>query len=107
MQLVKLITPKKINALYLKPTALGVILVAFFFVVFLNSAQAQDNSPYTRYGIGDIVPSTNVNGRGMGSISAGFNDFLAINFNNPASYASFQAFREAKSKKTGFRKDYS
>ena len=99
MQLVKLITPKKINTLYLKPTALGVILVAFFLLLFSAGSQAQDNSPYTRYGIGDLVPSTNINSRGMGGISAAYNDIFAINFNNPASYASFQAFKEAKSKK--------
>ncbi|MEI9807149.1 MAG: hypothetical protein WDO16_04240 [Bacteroidota bacterium] len=70
------------------------ILIAFFSPAF-----SQDNSPYTRYGLGDIVPSTNINARGMGGISAGYNDFLSINFNNPASYGSFQASRESKSKK--------
>jgi hypothetical protein len=98
---VKSITPKKINGLYLKPTALKVFLVAFFFVIFGAIAMAQDNSPYSRYGIGDLVPATNVAGRGMGGISAGFVDpyGLSINFNNPASYAFFQSFKEAKSKK--------
>src|SRR5688572_14498737 len=99
MQLVKLITPKKINTLYLKTTALGAILVAFFFTVSPVISIAQDNSPYSRYGIGDLVPSTNVNSRGMGSIAAGYNDIFSINFNNPASYGSFQGFREANSKK--------
>lgn len=101
MLLVKSTTPKKINTLYLKLPALSAILVVFFFVLFCGSAMAQDNSPYSRYGIGDLVPSTNVNSRGMGGVSAGFVDpyGLSINFNNPASYASFQAFKEAKSKK--------
>lgn len=99
MQLVKLITPKKINTLYLKQTALGAILVAFFFTVSPVISRAQDNSPYTRYGIGDLVPSTNINSRAMGGVAAGYNDYFAINFNNPASYGSFQAFREANSKK--------
>jgi hypothetical protein len=35
----------------------------------------------------------------MGGISAGYTDVLSINFNNPASYSSFQAVRELKSKK--------
>ncbi|HET9429765.1 MAG TPA: hypothetical protein VFO70_01255 [Chitinophagaceae bacterium] len=99
MQLVKSITPKRINALYLKPTALSSILVVFVFLSFSLNLRAQDNSPYTRYGIGDIVPSTNINSRGMGGISAGHLDFLSINFNNPASYSSFQALKEAKSNK--------
>src|SRR6185503_8798979 len=31
--------------------------------------------------------------------STGYNEFFSINFNNPASYGSFYAVREAKSKK--------
>ncbi|MET0391943.1 MAG: hypothetical protein ABW019_02330 [Chitinophagaceae bacterium] len=65
-------------------------------------ALSQDNSPYTRYGLGDLVPSTNINSRGMGGISAGYNDILSINFNNPASYASFQAVGEQTSKKMAY-----
>ena len=60
---------------------------------------AQDNSPYSRYGIGDIVPPTHIVSRGMGGLSAGYTDFLTINFNNPASYAYFQSVRELKTKK--------
>ena len=101
MLLVKSTTPKKINGLHLKPTALSSILVAFFFMFFCANTMAQDNSPYSRYGIGDLVPQTNMTSRGMGSISAGYVDpyGLSINFNNPASYSSFQAFKEPKSKK--------
>lgn len=66
------------------------------------SASSQDNSPYTRYGLGDLVPSTNINSRGMGGISAAYNDILSINFNNPASYGSFQAYREQTTKKMAY-----
>ena len=60
---------------------------------------AQDNSPYSRYAIGDIVPSTNIASRGMGKIAVAYSDFLSINFSNPASYSAFQTLKEAKSKK--------
>jgi hypothetical protein len=94
MPLAKSITPKIINVLCgLRGWFTGLIIVSFL------PAFSQDNSPYTRYGLGDLVPSTNVNSRGMGGISAGYNDFLTINFNNPASYGSFQTFREQTSKK--------
>ncbi len=94
MQLAKLITPKKIKALHgLKWTFMVLILTAFTPVF------SQDNSPYSRYGIGDLVPSTNIINRSMAGISAGYVDHLAINFNNPASYSSFQSYREKKSKK--------
>ena len=63
------------------------------------SLRAQDNSPYSRYGIGDLVPHSNIIGRAMGGISAGYSDVLSINFNNPATFGSFQAFLEQKSRK--------
>jgi len=96
MQLVKLTTTEKTKALY----CFRLVFFISFSCIFFN-ADAQDNSPYSRYGVGDIVPSTHVAGRGMGGLSAGISDpfGLTINFNNPASYANFQTVRELKSKK--------
>src|SRR5665811_2339971 len=48
---------------------------------------SQENSPYSRYGIGNLVPSENILNRGMGGISAGYADPATINFMNPASYS--------------------
>ena len=90
MQLVKLTTAEITNTLYRK-------CLAFFILIScsLLKVNAQDNSPYSRYGIGDLVPPTHIIGRGMGNISAGYADpyGLTINFNNPATYSTFQAFR--------------
>ncbi|HVG41683.1 MAG TPA: hypothetical protein VM888_08730 [Chitinophagaceae bacterium] len=69
------------------------LLFSFFFLA------AQDNSPYSRYGLGNIVPPTNISTRSMGGISAGYSDILSVNFNNPASYSTFQTFVEERSKK--------
>ena len=66
MPLVKLITPKRINVLGVFCFSFSILLTAFYVPAF-----SQDNSPYSRYGIGDIVPSTNINSRAMGGISAG------------------------------------
>lgn len=73
------------------------------------SANAQENSPYSRYGLGDITPNRNAFTRGMGGISAGLADFTTfdpvnankinyfklqptnstgINFTNPASLST-------------------
>lgn len=93
MQLVKLITRKKINALGVKKPTIGVLIILISFV-----SKAQDNSPYSRYGLGDIVPNTNILNRGMGGISAGFADFHSVNFSNPASYSAFNTLSQAKSK---------
>jgi hypothetical protein len=91
---VKSITPNKTKTLHCYFFAtLGLLFVSF------NSAFSQDNSPYSRFGIGDLVPNTSVTSRGMGGISAGYSDLYSINFNNPASYFNFQADPQAKSKK--------
>jgi hypothetical protein len=96
MQLVKSITPKKINTLRGLQAALLVFILTAFSPVF-----SQDNSPYSRYGVGDLVPPTSIISRSMGGLSAGYSDYLSINFNNPASYSGFQGNKELKSKKLG------
>ncbi len=57
-------------------------------VLISTTVTAQENSPYSRYGIGDLTPNHNIVTRGMGGISAGFSDYQSINFVNPASYAN-------------------
>lgn len=96
----KLITPKKVNVLgsVLAGRMIHRFAICFFLFGFVVAVQAQDNSPYSRYGMGDLVPSTNIINRGMGSFSAGYHDMFSVNFNNPASYAFFQSFKEQKSK---------
>ncbi len=92
---------KKINPLgrfLIRFTATKTLPVLLVFTLF-QSVSAQDNSPYSRYGLGDLVPSTNIVNRGMGGFSAGYIDMFSVNFNNPASYAYFQSFKEQKSKK--------
>lgn len=74
------------------------ICVAFFIVLSVVS-YAQDNSPYSRYGLGDKVPASNITTRGMSGISAGYADYTSINFSNPASYSNFFALREKKTSK--------
>lgn len=63
-------------------------LIAASFISSL--AIAQENSPYSRYGIGDIAPNQNMTNRSMGGISAGFSDGQSINFINPASLAGLR-----------------
>ena len=63
---------------------IGLILA----ILFCSSVSAQENSPYSRYGLGDITPNQNIVTRGMGGIAAGYSDFTSINFINPASYGN-------------------
>ena len=94
MRSVKLIIPKKTKTLYCFFLTILVLFFATFQPVF-----SQDNSPYSRYGIGDPVPSISVTGRSMGGLSAGYADYLTINFSNPASYYNFQTGPQGKTNK--------
>jgi hypothetical protein len=61
-------------------------IVGLVFTLFIYSiVSAQENSPYSRYGAGDLVPNQNVVSRGMGGVAIGFGDYQSINFINPAS----------------------
>jgi hypothetical protein len=51
-------------------------------------AQPKFNSPYSRFGLGDPLPSTLIQSTGMGGVSLGFQDALHLNSTNPASLAS-------------------
>jgi hypothetical protein len=68
-----------------KHKLLGLVLLALPFACL-----AQENSPYSRYGIGNLVPQGNILNRGIGGISASFSDISTINFINPASYADLK-----------------
>ena len=48
---------------------------------------AQENSPYSRYGIGNLIPQGNIANRAMGGISAATVDFTSASSVNPASMA--------------------
>ncbi len=94
MRSVKLTTLRKSN-LYPVSSVLAVLLFSGIY----SAAYTQDNSPYSRYGLGDKFPNTNAANRAMGGISAAYNDYYNINFNNPASYSFFQAQQEPNSRK--------
>lgn len=49
-------------------------------------AQNNTNSPYTRYGYGELSPQTSGKSRGMGGVGYGLRDGSQINAMNPASY---------------------
>jgi len=64
----------------------GWVLTCFFF----STASAQENSPYSRYGLGDITPNQNIISRAMGGIAAGYSDPQSVNFINPASFGHYR-----------------
>jgi len=69
----------------------GLLIIILFFIVGLQ-AQTNINSPYSRFGLGDLAgKNTNTTLQGMGGISFGYADPTMINPANPASYASFDS----------------
>jgi len=70
------ITPTKLRS--------AILIVLSSISVF---SFAQINSPYSRYGLGDINPSGNVLNKGMGGVSTAYMDYQSVNFLNPASYS--------------------
>lgn len=73
--------------MYRKCIAVVTVCLTFHYTI-----QAQTiNSPYSRYGVGDIITSQNMLTRGMGGIGAAYYDYQSINFLNPASYGRLRA----------------
>lgn len=72
-----------------KTSITGISIVLSILFISLDSfAQTRINSPYSRYGLGDISMTTNARYLGMGSASFGIKDKRNTNFNNPASYVA-------------------
>jgi hypothetical protein len=69
---------------------------ASFFCLFgvcvlsARNAAAQDNSPYSRFGLGELSRSENAVNLGMGGVAQAYADAQSVNFLNPASYAHLQ-----------------
>ena len=53
-------------------------------------AQPSGNSPYSRFGVGDLVPEQFAAATGMGGLSAAYQPLIGLNLVNPASYASLR-----------------
>ncbi|MDR3653474.1 MAG: hypothetical protein P4L34_10980 [Paludibacter sp.] len=70
-----------------KNKILLLVLASLIFAQFANS-QNNTNSPYTRFGYGDISDTNNGEQRAMGGVSIGSRSSSSINSVNPASYSS-------------------
>lgn len=69
-------------------TKVSILCLLGSFFLLANKAIAQDNSPYSRYGLGDLHNNQNTVNRGMGGVSQAYSDPQSVNFVNPASYSS-------------------
>ncbi len=70
----------------------GINFLSFSIILFsCLTTQAQDNAPYSRYGLGTNVPRSNIVNRGMGGVSAAYFDYQSLNFVNPAAFAGINS----------------
>ena len=69
--------------------------IALFVSLFLSftKASAQENSPYSRYGIGDLYPTQTIAARGLAGMSAAYSDGNTLNADNPASYSGIPSYK--------------
>ena len=67
---------------------LFLILVSIFVFSQFSNSQNNTNSPYTRFGFGDISDNNNGEQRAMGGVSIGTRLNTSINSVNPASYSA-------------------
>ncbi|MDR1746332.1 MAG: hypothetical protein LBR49_03570 [Tannerella sp.] len=75
----------------LKSNKIKIVLGVFLLVQISLSAQNNTNSPYTRYGFGDLGDRSFGAGRSMGGIGYGLRSSRQINPMNPASYSSMDS----------------
>ena len=65
-------------------------LLLLFIVFTLQSVLGQENSPYSRYGVGNLKPTENVSNRGMGGVAVADDNPVQANPSNPATYANLK-----------------
>lgn len=61
-----------------------------FFLSLFSTLNAQENAPFSRYGLGDVYPSQHIASRAMGGLAAAFQNPQAINSANPATYSGLR-----------------
>jgi long-subunit fatty acid transport protein len=66
------------------------VIILLINVLIGFQSLGQENSPYSRYAYGDIIPTQNILNRSMGGMSLAYWDLQSINFTNPASYAQLK-----------------
>src|SRR4030095_15826911 len=66
------------------------LFICIWLVALCTSVLAQENSPRSKYGLGDIVPTGNIVNRAMGGLATPYFDAQSVNFLNPASFSKLR-----------------
>ncbi|MDX2002384.1 MAG: hypothetical protein SFW35_08120 [Chitinophagales bacterium] len=68
----------------------GKLTIGLLFFLLSLSVSAQEVSPYSRFGLGDAQSTDFAAVGALGGASAAYQDWLGLNYNNPASYSKLQ-----------------
>lgn len=68
--------------------------ISLFFLLLSVSlcSSAQENSPFSRFGLGNLTPSRNIVNMAMGGSSVAYASGQSVNFTNPASYSELKNY---------------
>ncbi|MEI7594833.1 MAG: hypothetical protein WCK02_03735 [Bacteroidota bacterium] len=66
-------------------TLILLLLISSNFII----AQSTVNSPYSRFGVGDIITNSNSKNLSLGGTCLGERSSTSVNYTNPASYSAF------------------
>lgn len=77
------------------------VVIGCFGITTVAISQPKDNSPFSRFGLGDFLSSSLPSSQGMGGLHTTYHDFFEANLENPASlgflqYTSLQVGMYAK-----------
>ncbi len=69
-------------------------ILSLAFLLLLGSfyASSQENSPFSRFGLGNSLPARNIVNSAMGGAAVSYSDMQSINFSNPASYSELKRY---------------
>lgn len=70
-----------------------VTFIAIILTSLVGISQKLNNSPYTRYGLGEISEQTSAAYFGMNSTSVALSEFNHLNISNPASYSGLIQYK--------------
>lgn len=66
------------------------LFLLFILTVVVQQVNAQEHTPYSRYGLGFAFDNNNAQSAQMGGLGAAFQSGETVNYLNPASYAALQ-----------------
>ncbi len=71
----------------------SIIIACTAFFSLVSFGQKLNNSPYTRYGLGELSEQTTASYFGISGASVALAEFNHLNISNPASYSSFIKYK--------------